>query len=291
MCKRERKKRKRDREKKTGTQAVFWKPSGECLPKSTSDGEYWWVGRAGGQVSWRASLMTFRYSNSTLGTSEKPYALSWLEPWWDLYETFIHVPSSLTWVLLKEPPSPVCRLRRPCPSPCLTCRTPHHLPFCRSYHAPPPPPASWLATDLGRKFRILTTALFGFSSSLSCCLYSLLTLRPQSRWLGSMSPAEAWLLSPTSPPQRGPPDCSTAFAYPLLSQALPWSLLWAAQSASVCSDSVHSSAACLPILTTHSASLVRSSALETRPSTVLGPRAPSARELCLSGGVQVKLNL
>ena len=26
-------------------------------------------------------------------------------------------PSSLTWVLRKEPPSPVCRLQRPCPSP------------------------------------------------------------------------------------------------------------------------------------------------------------------------------
>ena len=98
-------------------------------------------------------------------------------------------PSSLTWVLLREPPSPVCQLRRPWPSPCLT----RSLSLCQPYHAPPPLPASWLATELGRKFRILTEALFVFSSLLSYHLYSLLTLHPQSHWLGSVSPTEAWL--------------------------------------------------------------------------------------------------
>lgn len=135
-------------------------------------------------------------------------------------------PSSLTWVLLKEPPSPVCRLRRPCPSPCLTCRTPHHLSLCRSYHAPPPPPASWLATELGRKFRILTTVLFVFSSLLSYRLYSFLTLHPQSHWPGSMSPTEAWLLSPNVTSSKRPSRLLHCICLPTpLLQALPWSLL------------------------------------------------------------------
>lgn len=108
-----------------------------------------------------------------------------------LYETFIQVPSSLTWVLLKEPPSPVCQLRRPWPSP--SARTPHHPSVCQSYHAPPLSLFHGLPPNLGRKFRILTTALFVFSSLLSYRLYSLLTLHPQSHWLGSVSPTEAWL--------------------------------------------------------------------------------------------------
>ena len=96
----------------------------------------------------------------------------------------------------------------------------------------------------------------------------------------------------TSPPQRGPPNRSTACCLPApLLQALLWSLLWAAQRACVCSDSIRSSAACLPILTTQSVSLVRSSALEKRLSAVLLPLAPSALELCLSWSVQMKLNL
>lgn len=233
--------------------------------------------------------MTCRYSNSTPGTSEKPYALSWLEPWRDLYETFIQVPiishlgpsertpfpslpatKALAQPLSDPQSLPLPTLSRPTPSPCfMAChrtweevQNPYRSPICVFQLAflPPLQPSNFTPS--------VTLAWFGVSNrSLASC-------------------------HQTSPPQRGPPNRSAACCLPApLLQALLWSLLWAAQRACVCSDSIHSSAACLPILTAHSVPLVHSSALEKRLSAVLLPLAPSALELCLSWGVQMKLSL
>lgn len=169
----------------------------------TKDGEYWWVGRAGGQVSWRASLMTFRYSNSTPGTSEKPYALSWLEPWWDLYETFIHVPiiSHLgpsertpfpSLPATKALPQPVWPAGRPIISPSADPITPTPCPCFMACHR------TWEEVQNPYHSPICVFQL-AFLLPLQ-----LLTLHPQSHWLGSMSPTEAWLLPPNVTSSKRP---------------------------------------------------------------------------------------
>lgn len=166
--------------------------------------------------------MTCRYSNSTLGTSEKPYALSWLEPL--CMRPSSKSPSSLTWVLLKEPPSPVCQLRRPWPSP-FPQDTPSSLRL-PILSCPTPSPCFMACHQTWEEVQN------PYHSPV--CVFQLAFLPPLQPSNFTPSVTLAWFCvsyrslascHQTSPPQRGPPSRSTACCLPAPRlQALLWSL-------------------------------------------------------------------
>lgn len=112
-------------------------------------------------------------------------------------------PSSLTWVLRKEPPSPVCRLQRPCPSPSDLQGAPSSL-LLPILSRPTPYPCFMACHRTWEEVQNPYHSPICVFQLAFLLPLQLLTLHPQSHWLGSMSPTEAWLLPPNVTSSKRP---------------------------------------------------------------------------------------